>query len=191
MIPTWLYQEVEDYFKQPLSITPRSILDIGANIGAFALRAHREWPLAKILCYEPLPENVHALHQHVPATWCEVFPYAVRAEAGIQPFYLGDQFVTGGFTMGERQTAQTIDVRCVAAATLPACELVKLDTEGSEVEILQHLDLRQTQGIMLEHHSLADAETIKQLLAPDFEVVLDESSRPVGTMTFLRRATAG
>lgn len=190
MIPHWLYQEVEEYFKHPITITPRTILDIGANIGAFALRAHREWPEAEIYCYEPLPSNIALFKQHVAATWCQIYPFAVRAEPGMQIFYLGDAFVTGGFMQGERQTKETLEVECVAAASLPACELVKIDTEGCEVEIVQHLNLTKTQVLMLEHHSIADAEILKQCLAAEFHLVQDESSQPVGTLVFIRKPAA-
>src|ERR1700733_13087005 len=48
-IPQWLRDEVEEYFV-PLPFEPKSILDIGANIGAFTQRAHKEWPQAHIIC---------------------------------------------------------------------------------------------------------------------------------------------
>ena len=44
-IPDWLHKEVEQYFI-PLPFEPTSIVDIGANIGAFAQRAHQQWPAA-------------------------------------------------------------------------------------------------------------------------------------------------
>lgn len=187
-IPQWLHNEVNDYFVVPIRTAPRTVLDIGANIGAFARRAHAEWPTAQVFCYEPMPFNVEKLLQNVDSSWCQVEPYAVRAEAGVQDIHIGDMFVTGGFSQTSRTTSQTIQVNCVAAATLPSCELVKIDTEGSEVEILTHLNLEKTQILMLEHHSLADAETLKRMLSPAFELVHDETSREVGTEVFFRRA---
>lgn len=57
-IPDWLSQEVNDYFAVPIRSIPKTVLDIGANIGAFALRAHYEWPAAKVICFEPMPFNI-------------------------------------------------------------------------------------------------------------------------------------
>ncbi|NHB06596.1 FkbM family methyltransferase [Burkholderia cepacia] len=189
-IPDWLQREVDDYFAERLDVTPATILDIGANIGAFALRAHREWPAARLLCYEPMPFNIEQLNHNVNTEWCEVVPCAVRAQAGDDHIYVGDSFVTGGFVKGARQTGNSIRVTCVAAADLPSSELVKIDTEGSEVEILQNLDISKTQVILLEHHSKHDAAAIKQMLATEFRIVHDESDREVGTMIFRRHDAA-
>ena len=86
--------------------------------------------------------------------------------------YVGDMFVTGGFTKGVRQTGETIRVQCIAASSLPSCELLKIDTEGSEVEILQNADLKNTQVVMLEHHSIGDAAVIKQMLCKEFSLCM-------------------
>jgi FkbM family methyltransferase len=186
-MPEWLRKEVEDYFVVPIELNPATILDIGANIGTFALRAHQEWPDAHITCYEPMPFNLEQLRQNVDDSWCHVEAAAVRAETGKSEIYIGDMNVTGGFQKGNRQTDQTIRVDCVAAAKLPSCELVKVDTEGCELEILRNLDLSQTQVLMLEHHSLSDAQEIKGLLSKNFKLMHDESNREVGTEIFTRR----
>jgi len=186
-IPEWLQREVNEYFAVPLNINPATVLDIGANIGAFALRAHAQWPAARVICCEPMPFNLAQLTQNVEPHWCQLIPGAVRAYSGKADIYVGDMFVTGGFIKGQRQTDRTISVNCIAADRLPPCELVKVDTEGCEVEILQHLDLSQTQAVMLEHHSLSDAATLKQMLAAKgFNIVHDESEREIGTMIFVR-----
>lgn len=187
-IPEWLSKEVEDYFSIPINIQPKTVLDIGANIGAFALRAHQEWPKAKIICYEPIPTNVEILKKNVDSKWCQVESYGVRELAGTQDIYIGDMFVTGGFQKGDRQTKSKIPVQCIAAANLPSADLVKIDTEGCELEILRNLDLTKTQAILLEHHSLSDAATIKSLLEKDFEIIHDQSNRDVGTEIFIRKS---
>jgi hypothetical protein len=62
-IPQWLYQEVDQCFI-PLPFQPATILDIGANIGAFAQRARQKWPDAKMICCEPMPFNVVQLRRN-------------------------------------------------------------------------------------------------------------------------------
>lgn len=186
-IPDWLHQEINDYFIVPFPFQPVTILDIGANIGAFALRAHQEWPAAQIICYEPMPFNIELLQNNVTDTWCQVVPCAVRATAGEEDIFIGDLFVTGGFYKGIRQTSQTLRVNCHAAQDVASCELVKIDTEGSEVEILQHLDLSKTKAVLLEYHSRADEKTLTQLLAAaNFRLVHNEPKKDIGTMIFLR-----
>lgn len=187
-IPDWLQQEINDYFAVPIRSIPKTVLDIGANIGAFALRAHREWPAAKVICFEPMPFNIELLRQNTSTDWCLVEPCAVQATSGERDIYVGDMFVTGGFTKGARQTSQTIRVQCIAASSLPSCDLLKIDTEGSEVEILQNVNLKSTQVVMLEHHSMGDAAVIKQMLGKEFQLVHDESNREIGTEIFFRLA---
>ncbi len=186
-IPHWLQNEVEDYFRfLSFESSPRLILDIGANIGAFALRAHNQWPNAWILCYEPMPPNLDQLKKNISPDYGMVFPYAICGTSGVREIYIGDMFVTSGFVKGPRQTSQKMAVQCLAAADLPVADLVKIDTEGSEVEILRGLNLSTTSIIMLEHHSKTDAKLIKDMLTGDFRLVRDESDREIGTMVFER-----
>lgn len=184
-IPQWLYKEVEEYFI-PLPFEPKSILDIGANIGAFAQRAHNAWPQAHIVCCEPMPFNVCRLRRNVFAG-ATIISAAVREFSGVDEIFIGDNFVTGGFCQLGRQTQQKILVECIAAKELPSCELVKIDTEGCEVEILRNLLLGKTHAVFLEHHSRVDAETIKAMLAGEFDLVGSDSGEAVGTFAFLRR----
>lgn len=184
-IPGWLYAEVEEYFV-PLPFEPRSILDIGANVGAFAQRAHQRWPGARIICCEPMPFNVSQLRRNVPAGTV-IYSAAVRERSGVDEIFLGDNPATGGFVSFGRQTQKKLLVECIAAKDLPCCDLVKVDTEGCEVEILSHLPLHDTRAIFLEHHSRADAEALKALLEPGFKLQGADSGREVGTFIFLRR----
>jgi FkbM family methyltransferase len=191
-IPGWMRQEVSDYFVVPLDIAPpATVLDIGANIGAFAQRAHQEWPTARITCYEPMPFLVDHLRKNVSADWCEIVPCAVRAQAGEDDIFLGNNrniFTTNSFRRDiPNRTDEVLRVCCVAAGELPACELVKIDTEGCEVEILQNLNLAKARAILLEFHSKADAATIKQMLTPVFSVLHDQPERDIGTMVLVRQ----
>ncbi|EPT7718521.1 FkbM family methyltransferase [Escherichia coli] len=88
--------------------------------------------------------------------------------------------------MQERNETDTrISVSCVAASEIPPSDLIKIDTEGCEVEILANLDLTKTKAILLEHHSKSDAATIKKMLTPKYRILHDESDLEVGTMIFV------
>jgi FkbM family methyltransferase len=184
-IPKWLYDEVDQYFI-PLPFQPATILDIGANIGAFAQRAHEKWPDAQIVCCEPMPFNVVHLRRNAPARTA-IISAAVREQSGVDDIFIGDHFVTCGFVQLGRQTQQKLMVECIAAGELPPCDLVKIDTEGSEVEILRNLQLQRTRALFLEHHSRADAETIKAMLDRDYRLVGCDSGKALGTFAFVRR----
>lgn len=190
-IPRWLLDEVAEYFV-PLPFRPRTILDIGANIGAFAKVAHQVWPESRITCCEPMPFNVCHLRRNVPHG-TEVISAAIRGHSGVDEILVGDNLATGGFFNLGRQTERRILVECLAASELPSCELVKIDTEGCEVEILRSLPLHDTKAIFLEYHSRADAVAIRELLERDFArytATRDAPSPPaeIGTFAFLRRS---
>ncbi|MCP4745131.1 MAG: FkbM family methyltransferase [Desulfobacteraceae bacterium] len=185
-IPEWLHDEVKEYFIT-LQFEPETILDIGANIGAFAYQAHRKWPQAQMVCCEPMPFNVCCLRQNVSATNTTIISAAVREHSGVDEIFIGNNFVTGGFVDFGRQTQRKILVECIAAKELPSCELLKIDTEGCEVEILKNLLLNKTHAIFIEHHSRADAETIKAMLSTDFDLIGGDSGKAIGTFKFLRR----
>lgn len=70
--------------------------------------------------------------------------------------------------------------------SLPLKSIVKIDTEGSEVEILQALSFETTRAVFLEHHSLDDARTIRELLTPRFHLAHDHAEGGIGTYIFVR-----
>ena len=133
-----------------------------------------------------MPFNVAHLRRNV-AVPVTIISAAVREHSGVDEIFIGDNFVTGSFVQFGRQTEQKILVECIAAKDLPASELVKIDTEGCEVEILKNLCLKNTRAIFLEHHSRDDAETIKTMLAAEFKLVGGDSGDAIGSFAFLRK----
>lgn len=186
-IPEWLYGEVSEYFKPiPEEYKAWSVLDIGANIGAFAVKAQEKWPTADVICYEPMPMNVCQLRKNV-APDTVIVSAAVRKHSGVDFIYAGKSFVTSGFKQLGRQTDHQIMVECISAKELPTCELIKIDTEGCEVEILTNLDLSCAHYIMIEHHTVEDKATIMNFLAADFDLIYEEGNVTVGTLVFQRQ----
>ncbi len=185
-IPEWLYKEVDEYLI-PLPFEPKSILDIGANVGAFTQRAHEKWPSAQIYCYEPMPFNLVQLRRNVPKGTV-IVSAAVRAQSGLDNIFIGDSIVTGGFAQIGRQSQQKLLVECISAAELPAVDLIKIDTEGCEVEIIEALNFETTKAILLEYHSPEDAMKIQEILAPQFSLLSKKPEGSIGTMRFLSKA---
>src|SRR5580692_1625267 len=167
-IPNWMKEEVAEYDLE-LSPAPATVLDIGANIGAFALRAHTQWPKATIRCYEPVQENYRALAKNISGCpKVRAYRFAVRSYGGPDKILLGDRGVTCGFYRLGRQTEATEKVMCVDAAKIPSAELVKIDTEGCEVEIVSRLadasGLSKTRALVVEYHRAEDRLRLTTLL---------------------------
>jgi len=142
------------------------ILDVGANIGSFALWASRRWPGSFIHCYEPLPENFAALEGNVaPVKSRVVLNNHAIGEPGQRKLFLGRNNCgeASFFDLGE-QSRDWVNVEARAPATLPKADILKLDTEGSEVEILSGLPDLTFDLVLLEYHSEENRRTVDRLL---------------------------
>jgi FkbM family methyltransferase len=134
--------------------TPRVILDIGANVGGFAVWAHQRWPGSMIYCYEPLSSNFEFLKKNLaPLRNVLLFNRAVGDPTKTK-LYLGKNNCgeNSFFDLGE-QLEQHEDVVTIEPNELPSASILKIDTEGSELDILSRLDAIDYDAILLEYHS--------------------------------------
>lgn len=188
LIPNWIIKEVEEYFVdlQNINITPSTILDIGANIGIFSMLCREKWNQSHITCIEPIPFNVVQLRKNV-GNYAQIISAAVREKSGVDEIYIGDNFVTSSFFQIGRQTQNKLLVECIAANDLPSFELVKIDTEGCEVEIIKNLNLSNTKIITLEYHSKTDFEVIKKFLSSFVCISPQTKEKNISTATFIKK----
>ena len=160
-----------------VSISPLSpvILDIGANVGAFTVWASRRWPGSLIHSYEPILENFKLLVRNLAYVNSRSKAYPVNCavlnrdvEAIEMKLGLNNTGESGLYDLGEQSEKREI-VRVVQASSLPQADVIKIDTEGCEVEILEGLDLSKAKAIMLEVHRNEDRAAVLMRLM-DFEV---------------------
>ncbi len=45
------------------------VVDVGANVGSFAVWALHRWPDSIVHCYEPVPSNFDLLRRNLAARW--------------------------------------------------------------------------------------------------------------------------
>jgi FkbM family methyltransferase len=131
----------------PRGGTPR-IIDVGSNIGLFALRAKQAAPDAIIACFEPFSLNFVRLRDNLARsqlTGVSCYREGIagscrRASLHINPTN------AGGHSL-KRQLAgpDTVDIDLIDLSTaldrMPGgrCDLLKLDCEGAEEEIIRSL----------------------------------------------------
>lgn len=136
-------------------VTIPRILDIGGNVGAFCLWAKQKWPNAYIDSFEPNPSleifhksNLTALEN------VRTFQAAVtNNDADKVPFFDGlDTRLCGSVHSWERTEKLAKFVNNISASKIPFANIVKIDTEGSEADIVENLTF-VPQYLVLEWHS--------------------------------------
>ena len=150
------------------------ILDIGANVGGFAVWASYRWPNSKIHCYEPIVNNFNILKLNTEYNKnISVYNVAVGKEDGKRSMYYGKNNIgEASFIKGEEQQENGEEVLVVAASSVPKADIVKIDTEGAEIEILSALKIRPD-VFLIEYHSSDNRRAVDKVLK---DYVLFESS---------------
>jgi FkbM family methyltransferase len=185
---------------------PPFILDLGANVGAFARFALVRWPGARVHCYEPQPGVVFETLRANMVTGMQLYAEAVVADDRDEVDFLVRPYQpTGSHVAGEVPELageKPIRVPACKASSLPAAEIVKIDIEGGEAAVLERY-LRsfvqqgkhrgKTRGVIAEWHSEAARGELRALLEREgFEVLDERALRPdrpeIGVLRAVRPA---
>ena len=161
-----------------------TILDIGANVGSFALWAALRWPASTIHCFEPNPGTFAYLKRNTAAnprvhiTNAAVYPgsekklkfysrFAGDGEAGLAAYS------NETFRDGMQRDEYEVDV--VAPSALPRADIVKIDIEGGEAAVLAALDLSATSLVLGEFQNRRNRHQMQDTLTKaGFFAVQDE-----------------
>ncbi|HTC09022.1 MAG TPA: FkbM family methyltransferase [Acetobacteraceae bacterium] len=132
------------------------VVDVGANVGSFAVWALHRWPDSIVHCYAPVPSNFDLLRRNLAAlegTRVHLHNFAVGGPAKTVMFLDKNNCGEASFfDLGEQHTEQiTLDTR--APDCLPKGRVLRLDTEGSEVDILSRTTAISFDIVLLEYHS--------------------------------------
>lgn len=187
-----------EYDVPGLELEPGAVvLDIGANVGAFTLWALKRWPGCIVRAYEPNPEafagllentaGLEGVHLHQVAVCRD-------ADEGIQHLYLGkNNLGEASLWHGPEQRAEYVEVLGLRPDALPECAVLKMDTEGTELEIWEHYTPRTPpRAVMFEFHDEDQRIAMDRLLAPsswasNYSLVRGHiSSKDRGTLCYLR-----
>jgi len=171
-------------FAIPPFPTPPRILDIGANAGAFAWWANSRWPGSRITCYEPNPANFEFLEKNCQTLGATPIKLAV-GDTKLNKLFLGKRNnLTGSQYFNGEQSQQTIPIAVLEPALLPEADLIKIDTEGSEVDIVSGLQQIPTYMIV-EYHSAENKQKVSDLLRGKMIMIgMKETSSNGGILAF-------
>lgn len=162
---------IGDPYRLAATVTDGSVIDIGGNIGSFAVRAVAEGA-ARVLSYEPEPSNIEMFKLNCAteiangtvvlderAVWC-----FTDKTVHLAPTYSHASVEEGGSV-----SARTIDLNDVLRQVPEPIALLKVDIEGSEIEIFSTCDaniLRRVQRLAMEFHGMRPGwgEMVRNLL---------------------------
>lgn len=175
-----------------------TILDIGANVGAFARWARARFPGAKVHCFEPHPELGAILERNVGRDVVSVTRAAVGPKAGRGTLVDGAMNACQSSLYADVAAVQgngrTFDVEIVDAASLPAADVLKIDTEGAELDILRRYLTTHAGApslVMLEFHRRGDRQAIEALCGEHgLELVQATVRAPHSGLMWLARTAA-
>jgi len=152
------------------------VLDVGANVGLFALYAMSVNPDARVECYEPARNAFELLERNVgPVNGIRIHRQGLynqtgRAHINISSLSTGQSSIKdiSGRQKVAREEIELVEA-CSAVAACGPVDILKLDTEGCEYEILENLEtgglLGSIRFILLEYHSERDRRRIDALLS--------------------------
>jgi len=148
------------------------VLDIGANVGAFGAWALHRWPGCLVESYEPNPRAFAVLEENSAdrrVAW-KVYPCGLGA--GVGRAFLHEGLLNLGEAsihpdVGGNKPDAVVEVPIDDAGYLPEGQILKVDTEGCELEILdRYLTTHDTAPtlVLLEYHRALDRLMLEQLL---------------------------
>jgi FkbM family methyltransferase len=163
------------YPNVPFVTRVKTVLDIGANVGAASVYLSMSYPDARVYALEPGNDALSLLRKNVaPLRNVTVFPFGLYSrDTTISLFRGKNDSVESSVHASTRTEDEGEQVNLVDAARflfengIEKVDVLKIDTEGCEVPILQSLSkwLPDVKVLYLEYHSERDRRMIDGMLA--------------------------
>jgi FkbM family methyltransferase len=159
---------------------PRTIVDLGANVGLAVLYFKARWPDARVIAVEPHPETFRRLQENTRhLQGVQLVNAAITKTSGPVALFVGERSTASSL----QPTADRLDHHDVAGLSLDDLaeqwsidhvDLLKLDIEGAEGEVLVGSKLldRARRVVFEFHHGLSAVGLFEILAAlPRFRVL--------------------
>ena len=163
------------YTPQGLSIGPTDIVvDIGANVGNFALFAARQTN-GKVYAFEPVPKNFQLLQTNInlnSATNIAPLEMAVADKDATIEMTVSNVETAHSLYLKNFKSENTIPVKTIALESfmaqyqIPRIDFLKIDSEGAEYDTILNLPketLAKIKRIVLEQHDRYTGRDHKQI----------------------------
>ena len=166
-------------YEVPFNTPNPVIFDIGANIGAFTRWANARWANAEIVCFEPVKSNFQILQKNTSdMNNVQLFNVGIGSSNRKQKIYYGKNNIgEASLFKGNQQIENGEEVEISNASDLPACHIMKIDTEGAEIEIIESYK-HNPAVYLIEYHSEQNRLKIDNLLKENYILVSSKNDRP-------------
>ena len=165
------YRDAYGLRRQPLD-PGGTVIDIGANIGVFALYAMLYGQAARVIAFEPSPQTFDLLCRNVERNGMSAIKPVCQGVAGTRG---GRRLHVHGPAAGHSLFGTgdaTVSIECVSLADMfrdqcvDRCDFLRLDCEGAEYEILLQTPaaiLERIDRVALEYHDSPTPHTHHEL----------------------------
>ena len=145
---------IEDvYGLRELGIKPRTILDIGANVGFFSVAARSYYPNAQIHAYEPNPAILWALANQSTFAGFQYFSEAIGSRPGrVTMIETGDSN-QARTSISEDGSTKQISLEQAIEGIGGFVDLAKIDCEGAEWDLFRASECwKKILHVRMEYH---------------------------------------
>lgn len=159
----WIIREVLNplTYLRPLHLQSEDVvLDLGMNIGAFAVYACRV--ASMVIGVEPEPENFAIAQLNLDSNKFHSYLLYQAAVVGGEEkktrLWVNRKRNRGNHSLIRRQGRESIEVEAISARELITEHRptkIKMDIEGAEAEVVETMDFKGVQTIAIEYHRRA------------------------------------
>jgi FkbM family methyltransferase len=153
----------------------KTILDIGANVGAASVYLAMSYPEARVYAFEPGNDALSLLRSNVEQLGnVSVFPFGLYDQDKTLPLFHGKNDSVESSLCASTRTgpeAERVRLQCASQFLsdygIANVDILKIDTEGFELPILRSLGayLPEVKVLYVEYHSERDRRMIDEMLA--------------------------
>lgn len=168
---------LEQEYALPENFKPKTIIDLGSNIGFASIYFNLRDPQASITALEPDPSNLELLAANAGRTDAiKIIPAAIAATAGTQIFYprpqqgMSSSFIKHSMSKPISVITYSLD-SLLDFLKLPIVDLVKFDIEGAEWDVFSTADLKRINNLIGEYHGDLTGRKVNEFIAlfPGFQ----------------------
>jgi len=166
--PVFLFFEIFANACYRRQLTPpqpgTTLIDVGANIGAFTLDSAARFPSLRVEAYEPNPRAFHMLEQNIAANRLEsrvrAYQEALGRSQGFADLWVGagsiqaTGYPRGSEGEGSPARCRMVDLGVAVARAGGDVSVLKVDAEGAEADIVEGGQdvLRSVAQVVGEYH---------------------------------------